>query len=130
MTAPSPSAIRVVNVGGAPSAFGARFSGPSPCLQWPSKHPLDNDWWWVDATAWCSDIGDVLGTLNMSNVAFSGGDSAMSILAVANSADNLQVGIRFSAGTSGVFYSVTVTLAGLLGLDTKAVDIAFPCFGL
>jgi len=130
MTIPIPSAVRVVRIYSGAQMLATRGISAVVPFRWPAKHPLDVDWWWVDATGWCTDIGDVLGSLTTTNVAFSGGDGTMSILAVTKSADNLQAGIHFIGGTSGVAYSVTVTLSGLLGADSITFDIAFPCAGL
>jgi hypothetical protein len=130
MTIPIPSAVRTVRIYSGAQMLATRGISPVAPYRWTPKHPLDVDWWWVDATGWCADIGDVLGAFTTGDVAFSGGDGGMSIIATTKSTDNLQAGIRFIGGTSGVAYSVTVTLRGSLGADTEAIDIAFPCSGL
>jgi hypothetical protein len=130
MAVPNPSQYRVVRIYGPQLSLAPTGSAATEGLRWQfPKHPLDDDWWWIDATGWLSDIADVLGTVNLSNIAFSGGDGSLSVLAVIKSADNLQLGVRLLGGTSTVSYVLTVTLNGSLGFDIKAVDIDLLCFG-
>jgi len=129
MTQPTPSKVRVVRYSGAFTAFSRGITPVNP-YRWVPKHPLDIEWWWIDATAFCSDIGDVLGSFaSPASVFFTGGDGAMSILATAKSPNNLEAGVRFIGGTPGVDYTVTVIMNGSLGADTKAIDIILPCLG-
>ena len=128
MTVPVPSQVRVVRVYTVDQQLSAR-GGNVATLLWSTKHPLDIEWWWVDATGWCQDIGDVIGSFTTDNAVFTGGDGLMSILATAKSVDNLQAGIRFLGGTPGSTYTITVTLNGSRGADIKVFDISIQCNG-
>jgi hypothetical protein len=104
---------------------------PNPLLyKWPPKHPLDIEWWWVNATGWCEDIGDIINSFAASDVLISGGDGALSLVGTSISADGNQVGMRWIGGTSGQIYTVTVMLRGSQGADAEAFDISFPCNGV
>lgn len=129
MTAPTPSAVRVVRIYSGAQMLATRGITPTVPLQWPAKHPLDIDWWWIDATAWCQDISDIITNFAASDVLLSGGDGTLSVIATAISADGHQVGMRWIGGTSGQNYTATVMLRGSQGADVEAFDISFPCIG-
>jgi hypothetical protein len=129
MTTPTPSQVRVVRLYSGAQMLSTRGVTPTVPLQWPSKHPLDSDWWWIDATGWCQDIGDIISSFTTADVAITCGDGALSALATAISSDGYQVGIRFIGGTSGQRYGITVSLTGSLGIDSDSFDVAFPCRG-
>jgi hypothetical protein len=125
MTTPVPSELRVVRLFATRGQSMARGITPVSPLTWPRKHPLSIDWWWVDATAWCQDIGDTIGSFTAE---IAQGDGLMTVLETIQSEDNKQVGIRLLGGTSGVPYAVLVTLTGATGQDVLAIEIAIRCF--
>jgi hypothetical protein len=129
MVAPTPSLIRVVRIYAGNAGPNAGLLGPNAILAWPPKHPLDVDWWWIDATVYCADIDDVLGSFTPTDAFFTGGDGGMTILAVALAPSGLMAGVRVLGGTPGVTYIITVILNGSLGANVKSLDISLLCSG-
>jgi hypothetical protein len=128
-TGPVPSTLRSLTLypGGARANMG--LLGPDALPIWPTKHPSDIDWWWIDATRWCLDIGDTLGPcLIPSDLAITG-DGSLVILRATISVDGFWLGLRLIGGTSGQTYLLTVLLRGSRGAAVKAVDLQLPCLG-
>jgi hypothetical protein len=96
-----------------------RAGGASPIL-WGIKHPLDSDYWWVDATLFCNDLGDTIGQAGRSIVA---GDGALTIPSVAISSDGMKAGFKLCQGTSGVSYVVRTHLTFLETAERVTFDL-------
>jgi hypothetical protein len=126
---PAPSRLRSVTLypGGARSNMG--LLGPDAMPIWPAKPPADIDWWWIDATSWCLDMGDTLGPCLMPSDLSVAGDGNLVILRAATSVDGFWLGMRLIGGTSGLTYLVTALLRGARGTAVKAVDLQLPCLG-
>jgi hypothetical protein len=127
MTAPTPSKICVVRIypGSAGPNQGLITPNTQSILYWPPKHPLDSDWWWVDATWLCNDLYDTIAQVGCALVS---GDTAMTIPATAVSNDGLQAGFKLCQGTPGTAYTVRAHLtftqgarwAGDIGVTVSA----------
>jgi hypothetical protein len=129
MTIPVPSAVRTVRIYSGAQMLATRGISPVVPYRWATKHPLDVDWWWVNATGWCQDIGDIIDSFTISDIFTTSGDGELLIIDTAVSSDGNQVGIRFIGGTPGQTYGVTVVLSGSLGADKEAFDLSILCAG-
>jgi hypothetical protein len=110
MTIPVPSSVRTVRIYSGAQMLATRGISPAVPYRWPPKHPLDTDWWWVDATGWCQDNGDTL--LAPPAKTITPNDGTLMCVATAISADGLQAGFLLTGGTSALSYTVTARLIG------------------
>lgn len=121
--APVPSRVRLVQIYPAGRAPNMGLVGPNAILQWTPKHPLDGDWWWVGATAWCRDIDDIIGQIAWQLV---GGDGALSVTDQTISTDGMFGGLFLRNGTPGQLYTLRIRLTGLSSGSQISRDILLP----
>jgi hypothetical protein len=107
----TPSTIRVVRP--------TRAGGASPML-WGTKHALDSDYWWIDATVLATDLADTIASATASIIA---GDREMTVSTASIATDGMHVGFLLAGGTAGVPY---VIRAEVSFLTTQAIM----CFDL
>jgi hypothetical protein len=122
MTAPVPSTVRTIRLyagGAGPNAGLVSPDGPNLMPRWPAKHPLDNDFYWVNATGLCHDLQDTIAQAGVSIVL---GDSSLQVPMVAISTDGLQAGFMLEQGTPGLIYIVRAHLTFTQG-TSYAEDI-------
>jgi hypothetical protein len=98
-------------------------------LSWSPRHPLDANWYFIDATKWCADIDDTIALFIANDVSVSGPDQTLSVIATGVVTGGLIVGMRFSGGTSGSTYTITALLNGATGAQSEAFDISLPVLG-
>jgi hypothetical protein len=122
MTAPTPSQVRVVQVYSTAPTLELSGITAINLLSWPVKHPLDADWYWVNATGLCQDLNDTIAQVGVAVVT---GDDCLMIPMVAISDDDLQAGFMITQGTPGVTYTVRAHLTFTQG-TMFAVDILLP----
>ncbi len=107
MTQPLPSQVRVVRIYAGTNLSAPRGLRSAVCLRWPPKHPLDSDWYWIDATGLCEDLR---GTIVQVGCSIVGGDGALTVPATTIACNGTQAGFRLCRGTPGVPYSVRAHL--------------------
>lgn len=120
MGAPVPSTVRVVKLYPGGAGPGRGLLGPNAVLAWPQQNPLSAEWYWIDATNWCSDISDTIGQVGQQFVA---GDGAIVVRSTAISADGLQAGFLLTGSTPGITYVLRTRLTGRATGVQKATDI-------
>jgi hypothetical protein len=119
---PVPSKVRVVTLYAGGPARG--MLGTTPVLTWPMANPLSSEWYWIDATAWCADIDDTIGTFTASLAP--GQDGNLQIQGTMIAVGAIMAGVRLTAGSPGALYAVTAILSGAEGNDVLAVEVWLP----
>jgi hypothetical protein len=122
MTIPIPSAVRTVRIYSGAQMLATRGISPAVPYRWSLKHPLDADWWWVDATGYCSDASTTILQIGASIVS---GDTSLSIAATYQTADGLYAGIQLAGGTAATSYTVRVKITFASGA-MESWDISIP----
>jgi len=120
---PVPSAVRSIEIypGGRRPRQG--LASPNALPRWTPKHPLEENVWWVDASALCDDLRDVILSAGYAVV---GGDGALSIESWCLSADARWAGFWLSGGTPGLEYQVRVHLSFTASRAAWGGDVLIP----
>lgn len=128
MTSLVPSRLRTVRIDRERAPMRSRgLVGPTTRYRLPDQNPLDRQWSWIDATAWCEDISDVIGQVGWQII---GGDGALSVVQPAILRDppysSLFAGARITGGTIGQTYLLRARLTALNTGEQRTVDVQLP----
>lgn len=122
-----PSALRGIEIYPGGRRPGQGLVGPNAIPRWTPKHPLDANFWWVNASAFCDDLQDVLLSAGYAVI---GGDGALSIETWCLSADARWAGFWLSGGTPGLEYQVRLHLSFAASRAAWGGDVRLPVSAL
>ena len=86
--------------------------GVNAALSFNPKSTYDQNWWWIDATAFCQEDSD---TLAFATASIVGPDRLLVELSTLITDDQMKAGFHFSGGSSGAVYTVIPVLTTTQG---------------
>ncbi|GAB0118704.1 hypothetical protein [Acidisoma sp. 7E03] len=120
---PLPSTVRRFDIYPGGRRPGQGLAGPNAIAYWTPKHPLEENFWWADASALCDDLSDVILSAGYAVI---GGDGALSIDTWCLSPDARWAGFWLNGGTPGVEYQVRLHLSFTASRAAWGGDVLIP----